>query len=275
MVAYYRMNPLRIDFQEFKERMSKYGEFTQIDWYPLAFQTDANWAKTIEYELGYLYAQSLSSMIPPLILNPSKEDIVLDMAAAPGSKTTQMAIAMENEGVLIANDSSYMRIKSLASHIDRLGLTNVVITNFDGRRIPKFMEFNRILLDAPCSSMGSRKGCRVEFSEKRIKSLARLQESLLIHAFDLLVEGGTLVYSTCTNTIEENEGVIERLLEKRENVKLEPVNLPFKAKKLESFDDYSLGWIYQEGQSDVEEVRKNVRRFNLDEYFFTAKIRKV
>ncbi len=271
-MVYYRMNPLRISRDEFIERMSKYGYFKEIEWMPMAFETDVNWAKTLEYELGYLYGQSLSSMIPPLVLGPRDGDRVLDMAAAPGSKSTQMAVMMNNKGVVVANDVSYMRIKSLASHVDRLGITNVVITNIDGRRYPRFMNFNKILLDAPCSSHGSRKGCRLEFSEKRIKSLARLQKALILRAFDLLENGGTMVYSTCTNTEDENEKVIEHLLEKRENAIIEPVNLPFPAKEVSEGEIYRFGWTYEKGRSDIEMISENVRRFSLDEYFFIAKI---
>ncbi|MEM4332502.1 MAG: RsmB/NOP family class I SAM-dependent RNA methyltransferase [Candidatus Micrarchaeia archaeon] len=253
-----RINSLRISRDEFEGIMSKYG-ITPVSWYSGAYTSDyENLSKTLEYQLGYFYIQSLSSMVPPLVLDPKPGDVVLDVAAAPGSKSTQCAMQMNDKGVVIANDVSYMRLKSLASHIDRLGITCIAMTNFDGRRFPKLASFNKVLLDAPCSSMGSRR-CTIQHSDGRIKSLAHLQKSLLLRAFDLLSPEGTLVYSTCTTTIEENEGVINALLEKRDDVVLETPVLPFR---------------HEKGISGNSVIDEKVCRFTLDESFFIAKLRK-
>lgn len=259
MVLYIRANTLRISLDDFIVRMQKYG-IKQVEWYRNAFSTEyQDIAKTLEYKIGLFYVQSLSSMVPVIVLDPQPGDFVLDVSAAPGSKTTQMAMHMQNTGVIVANDVSFMRLKSLGSHIDRLGIVNVCITNLDGRRYPRIAKFNKILLDAPCSSMGSRKGVCMEYSENRINSLAKLQKSLLVRAFDLLEPGGTLVYSTCTKTLMENEWVVRHLLEKRKNALLEKVELPFE---------------FSRGESGDLSIDGNVCRFTLDEEFFVAKVKK-
>ncbi len=258
MAVSIRINNLRIGKKEFLERMSRFS-LTPVEWYGQAYKSDAeSLGKSLEYQLGYFYIQSLSSMVPVLVLDPKPGDMVLDMAAAPGSKSTQCAMHMEDKGVVVANDVSYMRLKSLASHVDRLGITSIAMTNFDGQRFPSVAPFSKILLDAPCSSMGSRKNI-LPHSEGRIRSLAKLQKSLLLRGFDLLAPAGTLVYSTCTTTVEENEQVIENLLSKRDNAKVEKLQLPF---------------AFEKGLGGNSEVDSDVCRFTLDESFFIAKITK-
>lgn len=258
MTSHLRVNNLRISNEEFEKVMEKY-DLKKVDWIEGVYSTEhEKMGNTIEYQKGLFYIQSLSSMVPVFVLKPHKKDIILDMAAAPGSKTTQMAIEIKNEGMIIANDISYNRMKSLTSHLDRLGIINVGITCFDGMRFPGYIKFNKILIDAPCSSMGSRKSCDVK-SENRIKSLSKLQKHLILRAFDLLLPRGELVYSTCTTTYEENEEVIESLFNKREEAEPLEIELPFEVQK---------------GFSSNEKVEKCSRRYELDESFFVAKIKK-
>lgn len=258
MVSHLRVNSLRISNEEFEKVMEKY-ELKKIDWIEGVYSTEhEKMGNTLEYQTGLFYIQSLSSMVPVFVLKPTKKDIILDMAAAPGSKTTQIAIEMENEGVIIANDISYNRMKSLSSHIDRLGILNIGITCFDGLRFPGYLRFNKILIDAPCSGIGSRKVCEAK-SENRIKSLSKLQKNLILKSFDLLLPGGELVYSTCTTTYEENESVLEKLFEKRENALPVEFELPFEAEK---------------GFSSNKKVEICSKRYELDESFFIAKIKK-
>ncbi|MGB9634917.1 MAG: NOL1/NOP2/sun family putative RNA methylase [Candidatus Micrarchaeia archaeon] len=257
-MVYIRCNSLRMGYDEFRNRMSKYN-VEPVDWYKYAFFVDSyNVSKTIEYMLGYFYVQSLSSMVPVFLLNPLPNDVLLDLCAAPGSKATQAAMHMQNKGILVANDASYMRLKSLVSHIDRLGITNIVVTNYDGSKFPGNMKFTKVLVDAPCSSLGSRKAV-YDYSQNRINSLSRLQKSLILRGYDLLIDGGTLVYSTCTTTMEENEMVIEHLLSKRDDAIVENISLPFPS---------------ENGISSNSAVDDFVRRFELDEKFFVAKIKK-
>lgn len=258
MTTHLRVNNLKITNDEFEKKMEKYN-LKKIDWIDGVYSTETEkMGSTFEYQLGLFYIQSLSSMVPVYVLNPNENDIVLDLAAAPGSKTTQMAIQMNNQNIIIANDISYNRMKSLTSHLDRLGIINVGITCFDGRRFPGYIKFSKILIDAPCSGMGSRKVCEAK-SDNRIKSLSKLQKHLLLRAFDLLAPGGELVYSTCTTTFEENEEVLENLFDKREDAEPVEFELPFEI---------------QEGFSSNEKVQKCCKRYELDESFFVSKIKK-
>lgn len=168
--------------------------------------------KTLEHTLGYYYVQELVSGLPPLVLDPEPGELVLDMAAAPGSKTTQMAQMMENRGTIVANDVDMDRISALKSNIDRLGVTNTVITRSDARKLSLPVKFDRILLDAPCSSEGIvRKDPTAsgKVSLREIRHLSRLQKGMVRNAYSLLKEGGVLVYSVCTFSPEECEEVVD------------------------------------------------------------------
>jgi tRNA (cytosine49-C5)-methyltransferase len=150
------------------------------------------------------------------------------MCAAPGSKTTQMAMMMKNEGLLIANDYKGQRLQSLGINIQRSGLTNSVITLMHGKRFHG-MQFDKILLDAPCSGTGtirkSLKTIRI-WNAGMITKLARQQKELIENAFKNLKPGGEMVYSTCSVEPEEDEGVVSWLLEKFPDASVVPVKLP-------------------------------------------------
>lgn len=200
-------------------------EYEMISWYSQAFILKNVTAKYITelnlYKEGKLYIQSLSSMIPALVLNPTVQDRVLDVAAAPGSKTTQMAMLMENQGEIVVNDISHDRLYKLKANIAHYGVKNIKVTHVDGRSIwKKFPEyFDKVLLDAPCSMNN-------KLSGKKIKQLSNLQKWLLRSAVSSAKVGGIIVYSTCTQTVEENEEVIQWVLEKeKEAVKLENIHL--------------------------------------------------
>jgi NOL1/NOP2/sun family putative RNA methylase len=168
-------------------------------------------------------------MIPPLLLDPKPDEKVLDLCAAPGSKTTQISQAMNNQGLVIANEPSLARVTSLRANCERLGAINVAITRYDGRRFPGH-QFDRILVDAPCSSEGTaRKDLKVlnRCSLKRSLDLQILQLGLLSRAAALLRIGGTLIYSTCTYAPEENEAVVDKVLEhSRDSLFLDQVSIP-------------------------------------------------
>ncbi|MEG8947986.1 RsmB/NOP family class I SAM-dependent RNA methyltransferase [Rosettibacter firmus] len=189
--------------------------------------------KTFYYILGYYYIQSLSSMIPAIVLNPSENDRVLDLCAAPGSKTTQISDLMKNKGTLIANDISLDRLKVLMFNLDKMNSINVGVLNKKGELLSKYFEnyFDKILVDAPCSALGivQKKG---EVSNwwniNKIGGIADIQYKLLLSAIKILKPGGTIVYSTCTLTLEENELVLNRIL-KKYPVKLVDIKLPIKS----------------------------------------------
>lgn len=178
---------------------------------------------------GLLYRQSLSSMLPALILAPRPGERILDMCAAPGSKTTQMAALMNNEGEIVAVEAIRGRFYKLKSVLEQTGAANVAAKLTDARRFRSPVLFDRILVDAPCSSEGRFKMGDPEtyayWSPRKIREMARKQKGLLLHASRLLKPGGTLVYATCTFAPEENEGVVDWLLRKTGGrVSLEPVD---------------------------------------------------
>jgi NOL1/NOP2/sun family putative RNA methylase len=197
---------------------------------PLAYSMPADFpiGNTLEFFSGMIHTQTLSSMLPPLVLEPRPHEKVLDMAAAPGGKTTQMSAMMKNTGIIIANDVKIGRLSVLVGNMRRLGALNITVTRGDARRLDYKNEFDRVLLDAPCSSMGSSLSSFRTLDRDRLRDMARVQRKLAIAGFDALKPGGTMVYSTCTFSKEENEEVVKFLLENRKDARLEqvPLDLP-------------------------------------------------
>ncbi len=188
--------------------------------------------KTREHFSGEMYIATLSSLLAAKILAPEPGEKVLDMCAAPGSKTTFLADQMNQEGILVANELSASRSKKLAANIDRLGCINTVITQIDGTYMDTFFdqEFDRILLDAPCSSEGAGRKQSDFFekfwSERKIYEAAKVQKKLIVSAFKMLRPGGEMIYSTCTTAPEENESVVQHLINIfDENVEILPIDL--------------------------------------------------
>ena len=187
---------------------------------------------TLEIAFGFYYMQGLTSMLPPLVLNPSSKDLVLDLCSAPGSKTTQIAELMENKGVLVVNELEIDRIKALVFNLDKMNFLNYGVVNSRGEILSKYFNsyFDKILVDAPCSGLGiiqKKSEINTWWSLERVAHLTELQNKLLVSAIKMLKVGGELVYSTCSLTLEENEVIINRLLEKYP-VEIEPVDLPIK-----------------------------------------------
>lgn len=175
--------------------------------------------KTIEHALGLYYIQGLSSMLPAIVLAPKPEDVVLDLCAAPGSKTTLLAESMNNNGTLVANEIQLSRVKALVHNIERMNIINTGIVHQKGELLSKVYEnyFDKILVDAPCSGLGiiqKKEEVIKWWDEKKVNLLASLQLKLLIAAIKMLKEGGEVVYSTCTLTAEENEAIINKVLSK-------------------------------------------------------------
>ena len=212
-------------------------------------------------------------MIPPIVLDPKPSDFVLDIAASPGSKTTQIAQYMQNKGILIANDYTYERMKPLSINLQRCGVTNTIITLMEGQWFKKSgIEFDRILVDAPCSGTGTiRKSLKTVYiwNPDMVKRLSITQKQLIETGFNLLKKGGILVYSTCSLEPEEDEGVVDFLLKKYENAKLEEIKLNLKkSPAILEFEDKKYN----------DEIRKCLRIWPQDndtEGFFVAKIKKL
>lgn len=195
---------------------------------------------TPEYLAGYYMLQSASSFLPVVALDPQPGERILDMCAAPGGKTSYIAAMMANTGVLIANEISAQRVKSLVANLHRLGVRNCAVSLEDGRSFPKIMgSFDRILLDAPCSGTGVvSKDASVKVSKgpEDFDRLSNLQRQLILAAIDSLKPGGTLVYSTCSVMVEENEAVVQYALKKRAGqIKLVDSGLTFGRPGYKSF----------------------------------------
>ena len=189
--------------------------------------------KTIEHIIGEYYIQGLSSMLPPLILNPKPEDVVLDLCAAPGSKTTELAEIMGNSGTLISNEIQLNRVKMLVYNLDRMNIINTGVIHTRGEWLSKHYadHFDKTLVDAPCSGLGiiQKKGeVNDWWSLERVERLGELQLKLLIAAIKMTKAGGEIVYSTCTLTPEENELILDKVL-KKYPVDVQKIELPIKS----------------------------------------------
>ncbi|KAE8354589.1 NOL1/NOP2/sun family-domain-containing protein [Aspergillus coremiiformis] len=193
------------------------------------FESAVPLGATPEYLAGHYILQAASSFLPVMALAPQPDERVLDMASAPGGKTTYISALMRNTGCVIANDASKPRAKGLIGNIHRLGCTNTIVTNLDARTaFPKAMGgFDRVLLDAPCTGTGvisKDPAVKTSKTERDFLAIPHMQRQLLLAAIDSVDHtsktGGYIVYSTCSVTVEENEAVVQYVLRKRPNVKI-------------------------------------------------------
>ena len=221
----FRVNTLKAKVEDVATELRSHGfEIEQQTWNPAAFVLRNFGMRELElervYTEGMMYVQGLSSMLPVLALEPQPNESILDIAAAPGSKTTQMAAVMENQGMILANDTSRVRLYKLQANLEKQSVTCVTVRHGLGERIWQDFPavFDRALVDVPCSMEGrfflGKPTSLDNWSERKVKELAKRQQQLLRSAWSALRVGGTLVYSTCTMSPEENEGVIDWLLRK-------------------------------------------------------------
>jgi NOL1/NOP2/sun family putative RNA methylase len=281
-----RINTLKTNVDDVKKRLSDRWNLEQIPWCKEGFWIEFKGGKRfdlgnlIEHNLGYIYIQESASMIPPIVLDPKPGETVLDMCAAPGSKTSQIAMYMHNKGILVANDVSGMRLKALGMNLQRCGVRNTIMTMMQeskfqwiNKQNPGFL-LDKILVDAPCSGTGTiRKSLRTinMWNPLGISKLSRIQKNLIIIAFQLLRPGGVMVYSTCTIEPEENEHVVSHLLDNHPDAELLDI------------DSKSLGIKRTDAITEFEDLKINlaVKKClrihpydNNTEGFFIAKIRK-
>lgn len=192
------------------------------------FESTVPIGATPEYLAGHYILQAASSFLPCIALAPQPNERVLDMASAPGGKSTYLSALMQNTGVVFANDSNKARTKSLSANVHRLGCKNVVVCNYDARQFPKVIGgFDRVLLDSPCSGTGvvsKDPSVKANKSERDLQLLTHLQKQLLLCAIDSVnpksATGGYVVYSTCSILVDEDEAVVDYALKKRPNVKI-------------------------------------------------------
>ena len=227
---------------------------------------------TTEYLLGYYYIQNVASMIPSLVLKVTSGDIVVDMCAAPGGKTIQLAQSMDNQGVILAIDLNRQRMKSLRSNISRCGVSNTITIRMDAANLVDLhvKNISKILLDAPCSGSGlipsdpTRKTSR---SYEDIEFCSLIQMKLIKSAINCLEKGGELVYSTCSIEPEENEYIIEEVLKQ---FKVELVDLDF------NFGVPGLINIFGRNLTpDLKKARRFYPYLHKTEGFFICKLKKV
>ena len=267
-----RVNTLKVSINELKKRID--FKLKQVPWCKEGFFIDEQVfgiGNRPEHGLGYFYVQEASSMIPVEVLNPKPKDFVLDMAAAPGSKTTQIGAKMENEGFIIANDTDYTRMSSLNSNLQRCGIRNCVTTLMQGRFIKGF-EFDKILVDVPCSGTGTlSKSPRTikTWNPFSVRRLAGIQRQLIKTAFENLKVGGELVYSTCTLEPEEDEGVISYLLDNFSDAKTQKIDLDL------NHGSSVLSFNKKEYNSGVKKSLRIWPQDNGTDGFFITKIKKV
>lgn len=233
-----RVNTIKYNIEDLIAVLKKENiEFEKVEWYENALIIkNVNERKLQELEIyknGYIYIQSLSSMIPPLVLNPKRGDKVLDLTAAPGSKTTQMSAMMENEGYILANELDTIRCQRLKYNVDMQGASIVEINNANGEIIgEKYPNtFDKILLDVPCSGEGrfeiEDEKTYKNWSTKQVEELSQVQRKLFNSAIKALKPGGEMVYSTCTLNTKENEEILNWGL-KNFKIRIEDIDLKLK-----------------------------------------------
>lgn len=228
-------NTLRITTQRLQELLQQDGVILRtVSWVDTAFRVESSpvsLGTLWEYWAGLYHIQEEVSLLPPYILKPQPGERILDMCAAPGNKTAQMAVLMENTGTIVANDNNRKRIGAIRALADRMGLINISVIVSDGTSFSfKNGQFDRILVDVPCSCEGnSRKTpsvleeCSLQFSLR----LAKRQTLLLKRAVELCKPGGIIIYSTCTYAPEENEGVVNAVLNLfPDKLEMLPITIP-------------------------------------------------
>ena len=223
----FRINTLKTD----KEKVIKELKESNIEFEEVKWNNDAIIIKNVLeedirklkiYENGEIYLQSLSSMIPPVILEPKEKENILDMAAAPGGKTTQISAISSGKSYITAFEKNKIRCDRLKYNLQKQGVGNVNVMQEDARKLSDFFSFDKILLDAPCSGSGTESVFNQKFTEELIQRSAKTQEELLTKALKILKKDGEMVYSTCSILKEENEKVLNKVL-KKFNAKIVPI----------------------------------------------------
>ena len=227
-----RINTIKSNIEEIKKELEKEKiEYETVKWSKEALIIKNADEKTIQemeiYKNGKIYLQSLSSMLPPIILKPQEGTDILDMAAAPGGKTTQIAALTNNKAHITACEKNKIRAERLKYNVDKQGATCVFIMPKDSRFIDDFFSFDQILLDAPCSGSGTLdyNNANIEkyFTEQLIERSSKTQKTLLSKATKLLKPGHEMIYSTCSILDCENEDVVASVI-KNGNIEIVPIN---------------------------------------------------
>lgn len=271
-MVYIRVNTLKIAPNALLKRLSDKGFILKAADIPDCFEVVGepySIGASAEHLLGYFYVQDKSSMIPALALAPNPGDVVIDMAASPGGKTTHIAQLMNNEGLVVAIEKEPARLPSLRTNLGRCGVRNTVLYNMDALEADTIgVKADKILLDAPCTGEGviardrSRKTSR---EEADIQFCSSLQRELIDSSMKVLKPGGTLVYSTCSYAPEEDELVVDYAV-KNYGLKVEPV--PYGLPGIDRFGDLTFC-------PDVKNARRLYPHIHNTTGFFVARMRYV
>lgn len=225
-----RVNTIKSNAEKVKIELEKNNiEYEIVEWNKLAFiiknVKEEEIRKLDIYNNGEIYLQSLSSMIPAIIIDPKERENILDMTAAPGGKTSQMAAIANNKVFLTACEKNKIRLDRLQYNMQKQGVKNINIMQEDSRKLSNYFSFDKILLDAPCSGSGTENVFNSNFTEELIKRSCKTQEELLTKALSILKHGGEMVYSTCSILKEENEEILNKVL-KKFKAQIVPIQIP-------------------------------------------------
>lgn len=226
-----RINTLKSNLIEIKEALEENGiEFKQVEWSDFSLiitnVKEEDLRQLSIYQEGKIYLQSLSSQLPPLFLDPKPNETILDMTAAPGGKTTEIATLSNNQAVITAIEKNKQRYERLKYNIAKQGATKVTVLNTDARNLDEYFTFDKILLDAPCSGSGTLYGESLNnFNEDLVNRSIKFQKELINEAIKHLKPNGELIYSTCSILKEENENIINELLNQHPEMVICPLDL--------------------------------------------------
>jgi len=224
-----RVNSIKSTKEEIKQILNTNKiEFEEVNWNENALiiknVTEQDLKNLDIYEQGKIYLQSLSSMIPPIILEPKEGENILDMAAAPGGKTTQIGSLTNNKCMITACEKNKIRAERLKYNLQKQGVGCVNVMLEDARNLSDFFSFDKILLDAPCSGSGTENVNTKYFTEELIKKSSKMQEQLLNKALKILKPGNEMIYSTCSILEQENENILKKVLQKF-NTEIVPIEI--------------------------------------------------
>ena len=220
-----RINTLKADEESFLLKAPFH--LTKVDWAENGFyyESDDQPGKHPYHEAGVYYIQEPSAMLPASLLEACPGERILDLCAAPGGKSTQIAAAMKGKGILICNEIHPARAKILSENVERMGIRNAVVTNETPKRLSEIFGdyFDRIMVDAPCSGEGmfrkNEEACE-QWSPENVEMCAARQDEILDCAALMVRPGGRIVYSTCTFAPEEDEGSVKRFIERHPEFEL-------------------------------------------------------
>lgn len=225
-----RINTIKSNKENICQKLQQAGiETENVSWYQDALiikNVREDEIKKLDiYENGEIYLQSLSSMLPPIILEPKEKENILDMAAAPGGKTTEIAAISQNKAFITACEKNKIRAERLKYNLQKQGVGCVNVMLEDARKLSDFFSFDKILLDAPCSGSGTMSVFDKNFNKELIDRSSKTQEELLKKALIILKPGGEMVYSTCSILAQENENLLKKVLQKfnAEIIPIEPL----------------------------------------------------